>query len=221
MASMLSATSSTVRQRALTAIGMLCGAISGESLALAADTPSVDRTVDHDRIVALGKVRADALIEGMHLIGVLFSPGASPDDCPAATSERVSKVYHDALDLADKIHKDEAKAIHQAWKGLLRGNGKVATKRASQASQLPSQWRSEAVPTDEGAMAGMSADPLAVLQAERDKLNKLWRGLDSPNISAPCPPWGWHEPLPALLPELRRSMTVFMSATSASFLMIA
>ena len=49
--------------------------------------------------------------------------------------------------LTDKTLKDRGKAIHEEWAGLIKGSAKTATKRAYQATQLPAQLRTEAVPT--------------------------------------------------------------------------
>ena len=39
--------------------------------------------------------------------------------------------------LSDKLHKDKGEAIHTAWAGIVKGNGKEATKRAYQATPNP------------------------------------------------------------------------------------
>ena len=176
-------------------------AIDPESLDSVAVTAHGQRSTDDDRLLAIEGIRCACLVSCIDFLKLLISCEDTPPSGYGALHEAAQERVADIQALADKIHKERGKAIHKEWAGLVRGDGKGATKRAYQASQLPAQWRSEAVPTGSVGDGAYSADPLNVLQAERDKLKELWRGQEEPFEMKPVNPWGGHDPLPRLTPR--------------------
>ena len=128
---------------------------------------------------------------------------------------RAVAVVEEARNMEAVMEEEEAKIVRTQWQGLLRGATKTTTKRAFQATQLPADWRPEEVEESGGLL---TADPLRVLQAARDKLNKMWFGGDSPGNLGDLEPWGGGTPLRRLTAEqLRAASAAFPRTTSETY----
>ena len=209
---------SASRQRTVELIQEIHGSIDDDSIAKAATTSHEERTSDDDRLLALVGSRSKIMKNGLELLCLLLRhEDGSPADYQKV-HDKMKESLEEVMELADKMDKDKGKAIHVAWAGLVKGSGRTATKRAFLATQLPAQWRSEAVPTDDVVAGGVSADPLRILQAERDKLDKLWHGKEEPHTAAPVAPWGGYTALPKLSPhKIRQASRSFKIATAETY----
>ena len=194
-----------MRDEVLRIVKTLHAAVDSTTLATAAGSSHDARSSDDDRVLALDRVRCMVLKNALDFLCLLLAYVDRPASDYRKLQESIQDSLSEVLALADKAYKDQGKAIHLAWAGLVKGNGKAATKRAFQATQLPAQWRSEAVTTGTAGEGGVSADPLEILQVERDELEQLWRGRDHSFVMEPVRPWGVGEPLPKLTPAQIRS----------------
>ncbi len=128
----------------------------------------------------INEVRANIL--GAARLATCDGGGAASTAEAQATRGR-DELAAAALELRDTITAgmeraaaDERAAAYQAWKEWLLRNIDSGARNAHRYLRLPEQWR----PTTTLATDGIvTADPLQLLDAYRDKYKKLWQGSDA------------------------------------------
>ena len=184
------------------------------------DTEADSETVHTERGKALRRQAGDALQVALDTLN-LFSDSLSANsrchvDAEAAViAGRSDAVLVEIRAMEIVVEDEEAKHVRAEWRNLVRGATKATTKKAFQASQLPVTWRPEEVQEADGVM---TADPLRVLQAERDRLNVLRCGNEGPDPRVGCAPWGGGGALPKLTPaQVRTASGAFPRGTAETY----
>ena len=130
-----------------------------------------------DRNSAINRHSADALAAVTEAIGAVSHALFCEFDAVklkqqlAMSRTKACSVVDELRAMELVVEDEEARQVRAEWQKLLKGASKTTTKRAFQATQPPSSWRPEEMKDAEGLL---TADPLRVLQAERDRLNGLW-----------------------------------------------
>ena len=189
---------------------------------VAAQTGDKEQDLKHaDRAKAISRHMTQALMattDASRIVGqILYDvvPMSCFRDEITRISQWAEEILSDVRFMEMAVAEEESKQVRASLQGLVRGATKATTKRAFQATQLPATWRPAEVTEPDGAT---TADPLRVLQAERDRLNTLWNGNQQPAKPSGCGPWGGGQPLRKLTPtDLRSVSAAFPRGTAETY----
>ena len=155
--------------------------------------------------LTLNAIRAD-FIQNTTNVGSQ-SWGQVQDESRALTS--------DARHIEDALDKSRRKEIRSSYKATLTECGKVATKRAFLATQLPQEIAPRSVTSRHNGV--VSTDPSVILDETVHKYSKLWECKPKDHAYGTGPLWGAGQKLERLTPDaIRKASRLFKKSTATS-----